>query len=133
MNRGKVYFVDGTPVELGQVDPKTQHIMRSADVVLYDASASPVLFSLIRPSAAEHNVGVVDGISGMTQEEICARMITYTTEGLTVVRLKGDHPSNRRRTKRETYALRACGIEFEVLADSPAGARMHSHSVEVAA
>jgi uroporphyrin-III C-methyltransferase len=133
MNRGKVYFVDGTMVEQGQVDPKTAHIMSSADVVLHEASASPILLALIRPSASEHNVGVVGAISSMTQEEICSRMVAYATEGFTVVRLKGNDPSNDRRTRKEMFVLRACGIKFEVLSAGSAGQRQESHPLHVAA
>ncbi len=115
MNNVKVYFVDAANAEPDRLDPKTQHILCTADVVLHDASASPAVLALIRPSAGQHNVGVAGSLASMTQQEICARMVTYATEGFMVVRLKGDDAPSSIGTMEETGVLRACGIEYEVL------------------
>lgn len=116
MKSGKVYFIESHRVNPESLDSRTCQILSSADVVLHDASSPAEILALTRPSARHHNLGAAGSPSAMTPEEIRARLVTYATQGFTVVRLT----ATANGTKDETDVLRACGIEFDLFADDAA-------------
>lgn len=113
--RGKVYLVGAGPGDPELLTLKAHRILRAADVVLHDALVSEEILGLVRASARVQNVGKRCGRKLVSQEEIHSLMVTYAREGGVVVRLKGGDPSIFGRGSEEMEALRACGIEFEII------------------
>jgi siroheme synthase len=115
MKSGKIYFVEPNRIHPELLDSRTCQILASADVVLHDAASPAGILALTRPSARHHNLGDAGSASAMTPEEIRARLVTYATQGFTVVRLTASGDSGAASTKGESDVLLECGIEFEIL------------------
>jgi uroporphyrin-III C-methyltransferase len=113
--KGKVYLVGAGPGDPELLTVKAQRILRQADVVLHDELVSGEVLGLVRPSARVQNVGKRCGRKNFSQEEIHSLMVHYACEGLMVTRLKGGDPLVFGRANEEMAALRACGIEFEII------------------
>lgn len=114
-SQGKVYLVGAGPGDPELLTLKALRILRTADAVLHDELVSGEVLAMVPPTALVHNVGKRCGRKRISQEEIHARLVTYASEGLKVVRLKGGDPLLFGRAGEEMEALRACGIEFEVI------------------
>ncbi|MEP6962784.1 MAG: uroporphyrinogen-III C-methyltransferase, partial [Acidobacteriota bacterium] len=111
----KVYLVGAGPGDPDLITVKGRKILERADVVLYDALASPRLLDYA-PAAAERTyVGKKRAEHEMSQEEICALMIAHARAGRTVVRLKGGDPFIFGRGGEEVEALADAGIPFEIV------------------
>jgi siroheme synthase len=120
MKSGKIFFVESNRINPESLDSRTCQILASADVVLHEASSPAEILALTRPSARHHNLGVSGTPSAMTPEEIRARLVTYATQGFTVVRLTPSGDAGAQSTKGESDVLLECGIEFEILLDDAA-------------
>jgi len=127
MRSGKVYFIESHRANPESLDSRACQILSSADVVLHDASSPAEVLALTRPSARHHNLGVAGSPSAMTPQEIRARLVTYATQGFTVVRLTAEANS----TKDETDVLCACGIDFDIISGD-ASNRAENHAVAAA-
>jgi len=94
-------------------------VLRRADVVLHDALVSKEILEIAPASAALYDVGKRCGAKSVTQEEIHALLIGYASAddsgAQTIVRLQGGDPLIFGRAGEEISALRAAGIEFEVI------------------
>ncbi len=113
--RRKVYLVGAGPGDPELLTLKALRVLRTADAVLHDELVSPEVLALVSPGALVHNVGKRCGRQVIRQEEIHARLVACANQGLSVVRLKGGDPLLFGRAGEEMEALRACGIEFEVI------------------
>lgn len=111
----KVYLIGAGPGDPELLTVKAHRILRQADVVLHDELVSRGILDLVRPSARVQNIGKRCGRQSIRQEEIHSRMVSCAREGLTVVRLKGGDPLVFGRANEEIAALRACGVEFEII------------------
>jgi uroporphyrin-III C-methyltransferase len=111
----KVYLIGAGPGDPELLTVKAHRILRRADVVLHDELVSRGILDLVRPSARVQNIGKRCGRQSIRQEEIHSRMVSCAREGLTVVRLKGGDPLVFGRANEEIAALRACGVEFEII------------------
>ena len=89
--------------------------LQSADVVLYDDLVAPGTLDLARREATKMPVGKRGYKPSCTQEDITALMISLAGEGRRVVRLKGGDPMIFGRAGEEIAALRAAGVEVEVV------------------
>ena len=89
-------------------------LLGRADVVIHDRLIAPEMLELARPDAELVDVGKAPGAS-TTQSEINAQLIELGRAGRDVVRLKGGDPFVFGRGGEEAEALRAAGIEFEVV------------------
>jgi len=112
---GKVYLVGAGPGDPELLTVKAQRILRSADVVLHDALVSPEVLALIPSSARVYNVGKRCGRARITQQEIHALLLMCASQGFRVVRLKGGDPLVFGRAGEEMDALRASGLDFELI------------------
>jgi uroporphyrin-III C-methyltransferase len=112
---GKVYLVGAGPGDPELLTLKAHRVLRAADVVLHDELVSQEILGLARASACVQNVGKRCGRKRVSQEEIHSLMVTRAREGRIVVRLKGGDPSVFGRANEEMQALRACGVEFEIV------------------
>jgi len=113
--RGKVYFVGAGPGDPDLLTRKAWNVLRSAEVVLHDALVSAEILSIVPAGATLCNVGKRCGAKSVMQEEIHALLIGYATTRKRVVRLQGGDPLIFGRAGEEISALRAAGVEFEII------------------
>ena len=112
---GKVYLVGAGPGDPELLTLKAARVLREADVVLHDDLVSAEILALIPRTTTVISVGKRCGAGLVTQEEIHALMISYARSGRTVARLKAGDPMLFGRAGEEIDALRAAGIEFEIV------------------
>jgi uroporphyrinogen III methyltransferase / synthase len=114
--RGRVFLVGAGPGAPDLITLRGAAVMRSADVIVYDALVSPELLRLA-PSAAERIFAGKKGGGerGAEQAEINRILIDHARAGRRVVRLKGGDPFIFGRGGEEAEALAAAGIAFEVV------------------
>jgi uroporphyrinogen III methyltransferase/synthase len=96
-------------------------LIASADVVYYDRLIPPGALSGAREDAELVYVGKQPDVPSVPQEEIGARLVESARAGHSVVRLKGGDPFVFGRGGEEGEALRAAGVEFEVVPGVTAG------------
>ncbi len=113
--RGKVYLIGAGPGDPELLTLKAARLLAGADVVLHDALVSDAVLAMISPAAEIINVGKRAGHKLLTQDEINALLVSYGRSRATVVRLKGGDPSIFGRAGEEIEALRAGGIEYEIV------------------
>jgi uroporphyrin-III C-methyltransferase len=110
----KVYLVGAGPGDPELLTLKSLTLLRSADVVLHDDLVSPEILALAS-AALLYNVGKRCGTKSVSQEQINFLLVSLACSGLKVVRLKGGDPLIFGRGGEELQALRAAGIEVEVV------------------
>jgi uroporphyrinogen III methyltransferase/synthase len=96
-------------------------LIAAVDAIYYDRLIPPGALSGARPDAELVYVGKQPGVPSVPQEEIGERLIEAAATGKSVVRLKGGDPFVFGRGGEEGEALRAAGIEFEVVPGVTAG------------
>jgi len=112
---GKVYLVGAGPGDPELLTVKALRLLRSADIVLHDALASPEILALVPSTAKLVDVGKRCGTKAITQTEINRLILVFAQSGLTVVRLKSGDSLIFGRAAEEMEALRSAAIEFEVV------------------
>ena len=112
---GVVYLVGAGPGDPRLVTVRGLHLIRQADVILYDNLAAPGLLSHARPEAEIIYVGKKRAAHAKTQEEIHELMVSRARAGKTIVRLKGGDPYIFGRGGEEAEALAGAGIRFETV------------------
>lgn len=111
----KITLVGAGPGDPELLTIKGANAIRSADVVLYDALAGPVLPGLARPEALLIYVGKRAGKHHLRQEEINRLMVHYARSHGHVVRLKGGDPFVFGRGHEEVAYARERGVEVEII------------------
>jgi uroporphyrin-III C-methyltransferase len=112
---GKVYLVGAGPGDPELLTLKAARILADADVVLYDALVSKEVLALVSRDAQLIDVGKRAGKKLLTQDEINSLLISYAKKNNVVVRLKGGDPLLFGRAGEEIEALRAAGVDFEIV------------------
>ncbi len=112
--KGHVYLVGAGPGDTGLMTVKGLELLRSAEVVVYDALASHSLLDEC-PDAELVDVGKRSCNHKKTQAEINEILVEYGRQGKRVVRLKGGDPFLFGRGAEEALALREAGIEVTVV------------------
>ncbi len=113
---GRVTLVGAGPGAPDLITVRGQHALRSADAVLYDELASPLLLDLAPATAHLVNVGKRGHeLPTRSQQDINALIVELAGQGLHVVRLKGGDPYIFGRGGEEASACRAAGIPFQVV------------------
>lgn len=118
---GKVFLVGAGPGDPELLTTKAARLLRSADIVLHDSLVTAEVLALISPAAERIDVGKRRGIRLLSQDEINALLVASAAKHRIVVRLKGGDPLLFGRAAEEIQALRAAGIEFEVVPGISAG------------
>ena len=111
----KVFLVGAGPGDPELLTLKALRVLREADVVLHDDLISSEILALLPRTALLASVGKRCGNARVTQEETNLAMVNYARSGRVVVRLKSGDPMLFGRAGEEMDALRAAGIEFEVV------------------
>jgi uroporphyrinogen III methyltransferase/synthase len=96
-------------------------LIGSADAIYYDRLIPPGALDGAREEAELIYVGKAPGKPSVPQEEIGQRLIEAARAGRSVVRLKGGDPFVFGRGGEEGEALRAAGVEFELVPGITAG------------
>ncbi|MBO5518975.1 MAG: uroporphyrinogen-III C-methyltransferase [Candidatus Methanomethylophilus sp.] len=113
--KGKVYLVGAGPGDLGLMTIKGMDLLRSADVVMYDALANPELLKECKEGAELIDAGKRGGDHHLRQWETNALLVKKAEEGKIVVRLKGGDPFLFGRGAEEAEELRKAGAEVHVV------------------
>jgi uroporphyrin-III C-methyltransferase len=124
---GKVYLVGAGPGAPDLLTLRAARLLQQADVVFYDALVHPEVVALA--SRAEPiAVGKRCGRVATAQHFINKRLVDAARRHRVVVRLKGGDPLLFGRAQEEISALRAAGIDCEIVpgvtAASAAGAEL---------
>jgi uroporphyrinogen III methyltransferase / synthase len=113
---GIVYLVGAGPGDPGLITARGVELLKSADVVVYDALANPHLLRHCGTSTEKIYVGKRAASHSMTQEQINSLLVAQGgAPGRRVVRLKGGDPFVFGRGGEECEALVAAGIPFEIV------------------
>ncbi len=113
--RGRVYLIGAGPGDPGLLTLRAAELLRTAEVLLYDALANDRIVALVPPPCERIFVGKRGGNHAVAQSEIEALMIAKAREGKLVVRLKGGDPFVFGRGGEEAQALHVAGIGFEIV------------------
>ncbi|MCW2988174.1 MAG: uroporphyrin-III C-methyltransferase [Solirubrobacterales bacterium] len=116
-----VYLVGAGPGDPGLMTARSLELIAGADAVFYDRLIPPGALDGAREDAELVYVGKQPGVPSVPQDEIADRLIAAAREGKSVVRLKGGDPFLFGRGGEEGEALRAAGVEFEVVPGVTAG------------
>jgi uroporphyrinogen III methyltransferase/synthase len=119
--KGVVYLVGAGPGDPGLMTARSLQLIAGADTIFHDRLIPPGALDGAREDAELVFVGKEPGAPSVPQEEIAERMIEAARAGRSVVRLKGGDPFVFGRGGEEGEALRAAGIEFEVVPGVTAG------------
>jgi uroporphyrin-III C-methyltransferase len=111
----KIYLVGAGPGDPELLTRKAWRVLQSASVVLHDDLVPQELLRVLPPTTQVVNVGKRCGAKGISQTEVNALMVQLARQGKIVVRLKSGDPLLFGRAGEEMEALRAAGIEFEVI------------------
>ena len=111
---GKVYLVGAGPGAPDLLTLRAARLLKSADIVFYDALVHPETIALAR-RARTVDVGKRYGKVSTEQRFINRSLIEAARTHETVVRLKGGDPMLFGRAQEELEALEAAGIEVEVV------------------
>lgn len=112
---GSIALVGAGPGDAELLTLKAVRFLRAADVVLYDALASPETLAFAREGVEKIQVGKRGYGEAMAQADINALMVKLALEGKRVVRLKGGDPAVFGRATEEIAAARAANIPVEIV------------------
>ncbi len=112
---GVVYLVGAGPGDPGLMTARSLALIASAETIFHDRLIPPGALAGARADAELVYVGKQPGVPSVPQEEIGERLIEAARAGKSVVRLKGGDPFVFGRGGEEGEALRAAGVDFEVV------------------
>jgi uroporphyrinogen III methyltransferase/synthase len=118
---GIVYLVGAGPGDPGLMTARSLELIADADSIYYDRLIPDGALDGAREDAELIYVGKQPGVPSVPQDEIGERLIEAAKAGRSVVRLKGGDPFVFGRGGEEGEALRAAGVEFEVVPGVTAG------------
>jgi uroporphyrinogen III methyltransferase / synthase len=118
---GVVYLVGAGPGDPGLMTARSLELIAAADSILHDRLIPPAALTGARDGAELRYVGKGPGEASVAQDRIHEELVERARRGLSVVRLKGGDPFVFGRGGEEAEALRAAGVEFEVVPGVTAG------------
>jgi uroporphyrin-III C-methyltransferase len=111
---GKVYLVGAGPGAVDLLTVRAARLLSTADVVFHDALVhADVLALAVRANFV--SVGKRCGMHSNAQRFINKRIVDAARQHEIVIRLKGGDPMLFGRAQEEISALKAAGVEFEVV------------------
>jgi len=118
---GKAYLIGAGPGDPELMTLKAARVLGRADVVLVDELVNRGCLAHARCDAKVIEVGKRAGCKSTPQAFIEKLLVQYALRGMIVARLKGGDPFVFGRGGEELAALRAAGIEVEVIPGVTAG------------
>lgn len=115
MSKGKVYLIGAGPGDPGLVTVKGFKCIQTADVIVYDYLAAPVLLNAAGENTEKIYVGKKGGDHTLSQDGINQLLVEQANLGKTVARLKGGDPFIFGRGGEEAEVLISAGIDFEIV------------------
>lgn len=112
---GKVWLIGAGPGDAELLTLKAARALAEADVVLIDNLVNRDVLFHARRSARLIEVGKRGGCKSTPQAFIEKLMVRFARAGANVARLKGGDPFMFGRGGEEMLALRAAGIEYEII------------------
>ena len=112
---GKVYLVGAGPGDPELLTVKAARLLGQASIVFHDSLVSREVLQLIAHNAEVIDVGKRCGRKLLTQDEINSLLVSAGANYNVVIRLKGGDPLIFGRAGEEIEALRAAGIDFEIV------------------
>jgi len=112
---GLVSFVSAGPGDPELLTLKAAKRLGAADVVLYDDLAAGPILDHARKGATLVSVGKRAGRPSAKQEHVSRLLVDYAVTGASVVRLKSGDAGVFGRLEEEVDALRAAGIDYEIV------------------
>lgn len=112
---GTVYFIGAGPGALDLLTVRAMRLLQRADVVLHDELTPKNFQQFLRPDTVVINVGRRCGSPGVPRDIANTLMVHYARANRRVVRLKSGDPAIFGRLGEEMDALRAAGIDFEIV------------------
>ena len=113
--RVTVYLVGAGPGDPRLITVRGRDLLERADVIVYDRLAGDALLDLARPGCLLIDAGKQPGDVALTQDETTATLVEHGRSGALVVRLKGGDPFVFGRGGEEAHALRAAGVDYEIV------------------
>jgi uroporphyrin-III C-methyltransferase len=113
-NLGKVYLVGAGPGAADLITLRGARLLAQADIVFHDSLVEPEMLELC-PQAVKVPVGKRCGKISSAQQFINKRLTDASKQYKTIVRLKGGDPMLFGRADEEIQALKAIGIDIEVV------------------
>lgn len=112
---GKVYLIGAGPGAADLITLRGARWLAQADAVLYDALVQPELLAMVRANAQLIDVGKRCRQASTDQCVINRQLVEAAQRHAVVVRLKGGDPMIFGRAQEELSALRAAGIDYEIV------------------
>jgi uroporphyrin-III C-methyltransferase len=109
-----VYLVGAGPGDPELLTLRGAALLRGADVVIHDRLIAHELLTWAPPGAEVIDVGKTPGLP-RRQQDINELLVAHGKTGRQVVRLKGGDPFVFGRGGEEALALRAAGVEYQVV------------------
>jgi uroporphyrin-III C-methyltransferase len=113
--KGKVFLVGAGPGDPDLLTRKAEHVIKSADMVLYDKLVDERVIALVPKNIELLDVGKDPNHHKVPQQKINDLLVKYAKKGKKVVRLKGGDPYVFGRGGEEAEELVAHGIDVEVV------------------
>ncbi|SNX29124.1 uroporphyrinogen-III C-methyltransferase [Polynucleobacter meluiroseus] len=112
--KGKIFLVGAGPGAADLITVRGAKLLEKADIVFHDALVEPELLALC-PQALKVAVGKRCGKLSSAQQFINKRLVDAAQKYAVVVRLKGGDPMLFGRADEELKAIRAAGLEVEIV------------------
>lgn len=111
----RVWLLGAGPGNAGLLTRRGEQVLKSAEIVIYDALVGDEILGLIPEEAQQIYVGKRSGRHEKSQEEIGELLVQAAARKERVVRLKGGDPFIFGRGSEEAALLKARGVPFEVI------------------
>jgi len=117
----RAWLIGAGPGDAELITVKAMRTLALADVVLVDDLVNPEILEMARADAHIVHVGKRGGSPSTPQHEIIATMLAHLRAGRSVARLKGGDPFVFGRGGEELEALRAAGVDVQIISGVTAG------------